>query len=375
MDTPTDTQTTSPSRMRKQRFAVASPGADLRQRRKAAVRGVHIKDEVFRDVLEKFEFQLNAIEDKEAEAFGLVIRGVSGVGKSHTMKHLIECGDPRLAAYSDEFGDVRPVVYVRAPAPCDLTTLGIELYFKLTGKRLSPRGRPAEIWSRVRPALYNTGVCVIFIDEMHHVFLGKTHDQRENLMSTLKGLLQGVDDEELAALLGPLPPTVDPYPIGLVMAGLPSLKRLIALDDQLRMRCRFKAFAPLRTTARDQAKLKAFIEFYAKGIGFTPVPKWTDPDMLLRLTKASGGYRGRIALLIKQAAMLAINRGLTSIEDWKPLFAECFEDIWETGSAKNPFLVPDVTKIGPIRELQKDFDTLLRGKGAANLVNDEDFDV
>ena len=342
----------------RRRFKDSGPGSAERKARKQAVDSICVTDDVYHSSMAMMEELLNRCEDG-VEPVAIVFPAPPGTGKTHILKHC--AANPRLAPFSDAAGIIRPLVRISAPAPCTLKTLGISLYTAMTGKTLSTKLQKHDIWTRVRTNLFHMGVSVVMVDELQHVFDNATLPERHDIISTLKALLIGEETAETIELLGKLPETVRPYSVGLVLSGMPELRQVIALDLQLLRRCRFKALNPLKLTGKDEGKFKKFLEIYATKLGFPDKPDLAGPDMLLRLHKASSGYRGRAAFLIKEAAFMAIDRGARTL-DRKAHFAELFERIYETGDEKNPFLVADVKKIGKVKELERYDHSLLRGR-------------
>jgi hypothetical protein len=352
--------TTKP-KIRKGRPALAVISADAVRRKlhKEKVRAIHVKDEFFRAARDDFDYLLKAIEDDHEEMQAIVLRGPTGAGKSHILKHLMK--DVRLKPRKDEFGEIRLIQYVRAPSPCNLATLGGAIYTALTGDQLNSRTATPDVWVRARAALYNRGVVVLVIDEMHHAFLNNARKETKKLVETLKGLLLGQIDPSLDSDVGVLPPSVAQYPIGLVLAGMPWLKKVIETDLQFNDRCFFQTITPFGSSLLDEKAMQSFLDHYANTLGFTVKPQFSDADMRLRFRKATNSYRGRMARLIKKAAFLAINRGLTK-PDWRMLLAEVFEKSYEVGDARNPFLVADPKNLGRIKEIEQDRSTLLEGR-------------
>ena len=325
-----------------------------------AIRDIHIKDEVFRDADETFQRLINSCEDGR-EPFALVIASPSGAGKTHILNHLAT--DKRLVAFRDEFGVARPLIRMSAPSPCTMKTLGIQLLRMLTGQTINTKYNAHEIWTRVRTNLYNQNTSIIMIDEMNHVFETVDEKTRQIVISTLKALLVGeVEmDDGLIDEIGALPPSVVPHPIGLVLSGMPSVRDVIDIDLQLKRRCRFKTLRPLTLSKAGEAKFGAFVAKVGSKLGFEPAPDLGRHDMMLRLHKASGGYRGRAAFLIKEAAFLAIDSGARTVTQ-EDHFARVFEEIYEVGDLRNPFLVPVITKLAPIPEIEREPKSRLRGK-------------
>lgn len=355
-------------------FAVVSKDSEARKQHKEKIRDIHIKDEFFRAAREEFDHLLKAVEDGHEEMSALVLRAPSGAGKSHILKHLMR--DERLKPRVDEYGEVRLILYVRAPSPCNLATLGGAVYTALTGEKLSSSTHAPDVWVRVRAALYNKGVVVLVIDELHHAFMNRQKAETKKLVETLKGLLLGQMDPSLADAVGVLPPSVAEYPIALVLAGMPWLKNVIETDRQFHDRCSIVTIKPFGTGLLDKKAMQAFLGTYAEKIGFPTKPSFTDEDMMVRFEKATNSYRGRMARLIKKAAFRAIDDN-DMRPDWMERLADVFESSYEVGAERNPFVVANPKKLGQIEEIERDQSasddglTLLRGRKPRDEADDD----
>jgi hypothetical protein len=344
---------------RRRLFAVQSESADARRRRMLEIRDVHIKDEVFRSSEAVFERLINRLED-DMEPFAFVISAASGAGKTHILDHIAQ--NPRLAPFTDKYGLARPLLRLSAPSPCTLKTLGAELLRALTGVRMTGKYYAHDIWARVRTNLYNQNVSVLMIDEMNHVFETVDANTRQVVISTLKALLLGEVEMDvgLGNEIGALPPSVAPHPIGLVLSGMPSVRDVIGLDQQLARRCKFKQLKPLSLRDADGNKFRGFVKKVGERLGFNPAPNLGSDDMMLRLHKAAGGYRGRAAFIIKEAAYLAVEMNAKTVDRLEH-FASVFEEIYEVGDQRNPFIVADPEKIRRLPEIEKEVKSRLRG--------------
>ena len=167
----------------------------------------------------------------------------------------------------------------------------------------------------------------------------------------------------MASSIGVLPPTVTPYPIGLVLSGMPILASAISLDLQLARRTRNVEFRADQLSDRGgEKRFQKFLQRYADEIGFAVRPNFADDkNMMLRLHRASGGYRGRAAFLIKAASFLAIDEGSETLE--LNDFARVFALIYKVAAERNPFIVADPKRLGPLPEIERDVQTRLRGNG------------
>lgn len=93
-------------------------------------------------------------------AYGQIIIGPSGVGKSALLQHYCAKYPPR----ETEFGIVRPVIYVEAPEKCTISTLAEELLRALDEEGPSS-GTEGTLVARVVQALIDQLVELVIIDE------------------------------------------------------------------------------------------------------------------------------------------------------------------------------------------------------------------
>ena len=125
------------------------------------------------------------------------------------------------------------MVFIKAPSPCTLKTLGLALYVALTDLELSATLKEHDIWRRVRHQMHAQLVSVVMVDEFHHALRGRTGDERRALVETLKNLVLPDPNDPLR------PPGAEMRPISLVLSGMPWLRRVLKEDFQLLRRCIF----------------------------------------------------------------------------------------------------------------------------------------
>jgi hypothetical protein len=339
---------------RRERFAIRLSPQDLERRAwKERVNSIHINTDVVIKAVARFDQML---EDLSANIEGqcLVIPAPSGAGKSHLLTRLQM--RPSLVPFRDEFGPVRPMLFIKAPSPCTLKTLGLALYEAMTGEQLSANLKEHDIWIRVRHQLHAQLVSVIMIDEFHHTLRGRTGDERRTLVETLKNLIIPNPLDRLQ------PAGADMRPISLVLSGMPWLKRVLKEDFQLVRRRAIVSINPLDCSESCLKKAAKFLNLIEPKLGFPEPSGLSEPDMVQRMLKASSGYTGRMMHFVKKAAFRAINQGAPRIDQIKHL-SVVFEEIFELGPRRNPFLISDISKCQKIKETECDKLTRLIGTG------------
>jgi len=72
-------------------------------------------------------------------------------------------GDSSPRPANDEFGPITPALYVQAPSPCDIGSLGRAIYVRLTGQHLASSIKPQEVWRRLLVQLYGQCVSILLL--------------------------------------------------------------------------------------------------------------------------------------------------------------------------------------------------------------------
>lgn len=324
--------------------------------RSAAIREIerlHVTDDVYLRIEKRFSNHLDMMAAGAEASRAFVIAAESGAGKTHTISNLIAA--KRFDVTTDEMGERRPLVCITAPAPCTLKSLGLEIYEQMTGECLPVRTLEHDIWRRVRHTARVLGVEVLVIDEMHHLFDAKSDKNIAAVLATLKHLLVGeVPDERRH---------VSFRPITLVLSGMPTLKDVLARDLQVQRRCIFETIAADDTDAKSRKKQSKFLNLFNARLSeiMGEDQKIDDPEMMARLIEASDSYRGRMCVLLKDAAKMAVMSGSRRIDRVEHL-AVTFRERYEVDDANNPFLMADPSRYRRRYPIERDTMTKLIGR-------------
>lgn len=314
---------------------------------------IHVTDDVYMRIRGRFDRHLDTVAAGAKEARAFVIAAESGAGKTHTISNLIAAR--RFDPTSEVSGERRPVITVTAPAPCTSKTLGLEIYENMTGSVLPTRTLEHEIWRLVRGTARILGVEVLVIDEMHHLFDAKNDKDIAAVLATLKRLLVGEIDDRRRP--------VATRPITLVLAGMPTLKSVLARDLQVQRRCiveTISADGNDEASRRAQTKFLSLVEKRLSEI-LGKQQSLSGADVTMRIVAASASYRGRMCVLLKEAAKMAVMDGSREIDVRKHL-AVVFREIWFVDDVNNPFLMSDVGRFVFPKSFTRDIPTKLRGK-------------
>jgi hypothetical protein len=266
---------------------------------------------------DKFDGEYDEYDDEDhfVEGRALAVLGHSGAGKSTALARI-------LATKFPDYG--KPsclVVYVSAPAPCTLKTLGRKLLHRL-GYPLVADRKEHEIWEAIRLHLAKLGTRILIIDEMQNITANARADEAERIRDTLKSLL---NSEE--------------HPICLIFAGLPELQFFLEADTQLRRRTsRWVAFKSLSES--DLGGVKGTVQVLAKSAGLTAD---FSGHLGQRLIHAALNEFGTMIEMTLDAIWNALKSDATAVtrEDFATIFA------LRTGNAApaNPFVADNWRQI------------------------------
>jgi len=348
---------TRPSLQQRRLQAFSVNADDLKRAvHKDRIERIHVATQTSRNADEIFEAMIKRCHRELGEGICVAVTAESGAGKSHLLHRLMR--KPALQPSRDEFGPITPALYVQAPSPCDIGSLGRAIYVRLTGQPLASSLKPQEVWRRLLVQLFGQCVSVLVIDEFHHVIANSDQEKRNVVVNTIKSLILPAD----------YPGAVNPserYPLQVVLAGIPAIHNLIASDTQLQRRAPRIQIDPLPNNARGLKRMGGFITAVEALLGLTEPSHLASFDMVQRFMVASCGYEGRTMHFIKEAAARAIDGGAACIDRTSDL-AGIFEDLYGLGPSKNPFLIADIQKCRPVPQQGFGELTLLRGIQSQN---------
>lgn len=322
----------------------------------------HVVNGNFLRIKQAFEGLLTDTEAAEVggakpmpEGRALVITAPSFCGKSHVLDRLVL--DERLSPFEDYGVRRKPFLWVRAPSPCNLKTLGLEFLAAL-GARLGRQLTDVYlIWHAVRCQLIAQGVLIILIDVFHNVLVGKNWVELDRLAAALKSLLVGdaivlPPESAPANFAAAVTDRGERYPVWLVLAGtekVESFTRDYSTEDreQLSRRCEPLPFGEIPVKAGPDGLpefqgLGQFIEKLCEAMGIPIAEELSSPDGRKRFYKAGSKQMGRAALLLKNGARLSVKANKPVIT--RQHLAQAFEDLYKTGPIANCFLVSDIDK-------------------------------
>lgn len=321
------------------RIRSKDPKRIARRKRLREIRAIDVSTGKFAVAQSYFEGLVDRA-DAGIEGHCLVIHGRTGAGKTHILRQLRKHPDLQQVEEALE-GAYRPLLQVVAPAPCTLSTLGLQILHRL---KYRPRKklREYEVWDRVFANLEAQGVAILIIDEMHNVLTGRNVVEREKIAMTLKSLI--VSEEN---------------PIQLVLSGLSGVTSFVETWGEVQRRTHLLELTPL-VPVKDHDKLLSFLTGLEERIGM-PTCGFTKGDMPERFMMASRGYIGRMSYFVQEAATFALAADDPLMVEY---LGEAYRRPYAVNAQQNPFLIANIRDYRPPKSkkaLDEDGETLLKG--------------
>lgn len=287
------------------------------EERRRAIDQAHVQDDFAARVEDRLDGLITAAQGMR-DGRGYLITGPAGSGKSHLINRFKSREE--LAPYEMETGEgiARPIIYVNAPSPCTLKALGIEILQTLTGTFVRSRLQSHEIWSRVRRQLVANRTRFLVIDEIHHVLQRKNDMEAESIAETFKNVMQQPD-----------------WPIFMLLGGISSAVEFSRTYPQFGRRTEVSEIQPVPDNENGYALIGRYVDALVPRLKMPEKFSLAEGDLPLRFHRASDGYPGSVANIVKTAAHLALDyeSPVITIDD----LAEAYSVIDRRKGRGNPF--------------------------------------
>lgn len=252
---------------------------------------------------------------ENAASNGLLITGVSGVGKSTIIKHY-ESKSPRLQGAG---GTHIPVLKVDTPSSPSVKSLAQAILVAM-GDPMAHRGSSAEKTEKIFNYFRHCKVEVFLLDEFHHFFYAHSVGKFREITDWLKILMDRVG-------------------CALVLTGLPEAVSVVRSNSQLWRR--FSAQIDIRPFhVEDEADLLEFRGLLQSFEMALPMPveiPLYEANMARRFHVASGGRLDYVRKVLEGGVTVAARAGLPSM-DLSALAGGFRERVWQDVPDRlNPF--------------------------------------
>ncbi len=293
----------------------------------ARLRDMFVSHQVFHDLKLVFDRHLRqrraAIRlGSRSEARGIALIGASGSGKSTAADRLFDNHTDLILPMAGQ--DVAEVIRLLVPSPATLKNVGTTILSGL-GYPLARDKSVGIIWTQVRQFLRMRRTLFVHLDEAQDLYTSKGVKTRNDVVNTLKSLMNDKD-----------------WPVGLVLSGTPDLIEMINSDVQLKRRIDVVHLGAVSWISHEPEITEIFGEFVVKS-GLIPSIELQQREFLKRLVHAGGNEFGLFIEMCLSGIEEALYDGDTQLR--LAHFAEAFRRKSGCIPAFNPFLAQDYLSI------------------------------
>jgi hypothetical protein len=268
-------------------------------------------------------------------ARGIVLVGQSGSGKTTAIRELIRVN--RCLLKTDPAEDICEFIGLQVPSPATMKFVGAATLRALGYPYSGDKQGPA-IWDQVNVQLKLRQTCFLHLDEAQDLARYQTDKERQSVVNTLKSVMENSF-----------------WPTGLILSGMPDLKKIVNQDPQLARRLYPVEIGRLHAI-RDVAPVLDIVQKYAARAKLETQQSVRDENFAQRLMHAADYEFGLMAEFTVQALTKALmTEGMAAQLQLKH-FADVFFDRSSAIDALNPFLAEDFARIDPRKIFELDGD-------------------
>jgi hypothetical protein len=272
-----------------------TPPADAAQKL-AELRSRHVPNQRDREFREQLDRLLQVEVDgsqlpkpvrftRDLETRGIAMIDGPGGGKTTTIARTLRKNTALNPADGPRW------VGLQVPNPASLKSLGLEILRATGFQGVSERARVWEIWNVVRHRMAELEIALLWIDEAHDLFSSRSDGEIDNMLKTLKSLMQG------------------PSPVIVVLSGTERLAEMTSVDPQVNRRFTKVIPRPFAVGASEK-EVGELVALCAREAGLAL--DWS-PERSSRLIHASRGRFGRMIETIINAIERAFSDGNSTL--------------------------------------------------------------
>ena len=259
-------------------------------------------------------------------ARGIVVVGQSGSGKSTAIRELVRKSKSLLQ--TDTKQEHCEFIGLQVPSPATMKFVGAATLRALGYPYSGDKQGPA-IWDQVKVQLKIRQTCFLHLDEAQDLARYQTDKERQSVVNTLKSVMEN-----------------SYWPTGLILSGMPDLKKIVNQDPQLARRLYPVEIGRLHAI-RDVTPVLGTIQQYAAKAKIETLTSVRNESFAQRLMHAADYEFGLMAEITVQA----FSKALLSDGYEAKLGAHHFADVFYERSAAidalNPFIAEDFARIDP----------------------------
>jgi len=312
--------------------------ASLIEARIAKLRNIFYRHERQDEISERFDQILwrrraEIEQGQKAEAREIAIIGASGSGKSTAVGRLLN-KHPALQLPTE--GKLEAdVISFQVPSPATLKDVGYATLHAI-GYPLNSDKSAGIIWNRVKDMLHKRKTLFLHIDEAQDLYTVRGDQSRQNVVNTLKSIMQNRD-----------------WPVGIVLSGMPQTRNILNRDPQLSRRIYPIDLKPLSFIADEEMIRDIICSYVCKG-ELSAATSIVGEAFLRRFLHA-GAYELGLTIELVIEAVGEAYRSSSAVLEAKH-FVRAFRRQTACIDGLNPFVVDDFESIDPRKLLGRDFD-------------------
>jgi hypothetical protein len=304
------------------------------------LRSVYLKTPAYQKLETHFRSLLEQRRADMAEgminnARGIVVVGQSGSGKTAAIRELIRKNKSLLQ--TDATQDHCEFIGLQVPSPATMKYVGAAtlraLGYPLSGDKQGPA-----IWDLVKVKLKLRQTCFLHLDEAQDLARYQTDKERQSVVNTLKSVMEN-----------------SYWPTGLILSGMPDLKKIVNQDPQLARRLYPVEIGRLHAI-RDVAPVLETIQGYAAKAKIETQTSVRTENFAHRLMHAADYEFGLMAEITVQALSKALLTDGFDAQLGIKHFADVFYERSAAIDALNPFIAEDFARIKPRQIFEVDGD-------------------
>lgn len=261
-----------------------------------------------------------------SHARGIVLVGQSGSGKTTAIRELISNNSDLIEA--DPSKDICEFIGLQVPSPATMKFVGAATLRALGYPYSGDKQGPA-IWDQVKVQLKLRQTCFLHLDEAQDLARYQTDKERQSVVNTLKSLMEN-----------------SYWPTGLILSGMPDLKKIVNQDPQLARHLYPVEIGRLHAI-REVEPVLDIVQKYADRAQVDTHSSVREAQFAQRLMHAADYEFG----LMIELTVQALSKALLTEGTEAPLQLQHYADVYFARSAAidalNPFLADDFERIDP----------------------------
>lgn len=259
-------------------------------------------------------------------ARGIVLVGQSGSGKTTAIQEMIRRNKDLLQ--TDPTQDICEFFSLQVPSPATMKFVGAAtlraLDFPYSGDKQGPA-----IWDQVKVQLKLRQACFLHLDEAQDLARYQTDKERQSVVNTLKSVMEN-----------------SLWPTGLILSGMPDLKKIVNQDPQLARRL-YPVEIDRLHAIKNVAPVLDIVQKFVARAKIEAQPCVQSESFAQRLIHAADYEFGLMTEITVQALSKALfSEGLDARLKLCH-FADVFYDRSAAIDALNPFIAEDFARIDP----------------------------